>query len=151
MRPEDVDAATRDLIDPVGDAADQATRLRLLMEAEAALPGRRPAIDTDPEHPGEGRGDPVRSYGLVVPLDSPDALLDDEDAGDDASHDPLHHGGLEPADRLRSLPAEEAAMHVVDGDGIDRSFLVEDPRTGLTPEDETLLGIDPYEGGDSTR
>lgn len=128
MRPEDVAAATRDLQDPAGDAADQAERLTMIMEAEAAL------ADGD-------REDPVPAY----PVDDPDRLVSDEDAQDDASDDPLHHGGPDPADLRRSSPpAEEAAMHVVDGDGIDRSYLTEEPAPALTAEDATLLGIDPY-------
>ena len=133
MRPEEVAEATRDLQDPASDAADQAERLTMIMEAEAAL--------------GGVAGNPVPAY----PLDDLDGLLLDEDADDDASDDPMHHGGAdhegqEGLGHRRSTSAEEAAMHIVDGDGIDRSYLSEEGGAALTPEDATLLGIDPYEG-----
>jgi len=104
--------------DSSGDGADQAVRLSMIMEAEAlneALRGRS----------GEGDLD-----GYLYPLEDSDEVLSMEDA-DDGSDDPRHAG---EASVWRS--AEESAMHVVGAPDI-KEF--------LTPEDETLLGLDPYE------
>jgi len=119
-----------------GDAADQAERLTMIMEAEAthnALNGGG----------GEGQDD------LPYPL---------EDA-EDASDDPMHAGGLTPAPWVT---AEQAAMHVVDPADLDDNAYLDDEQNAeradpsrdqfdgtprdLTPEDETILGIDPYDG-----
>ncbi len=143
--PSEVAAETRDLTDAAGDAADQAERLTMIMEAEAthnALNGGG----------GEGSLD-----GLAYPLEDVESTLAMEDA-EDASDDPMHAGGLTPKPWI---PAEESAMHVVDEDDpSDDSYYGDetdaeraDPfrdqfdgrPTHLTPEDETLRGIDPYD------
>ena len=79
-------------------------------------------------------------------------------AAEDASDDPMHAGGLTPAPWIS---AEQAAMHVIDPADLDDTEYVGDendaeradpfrdqfdgtPRD-LTPEDETILGIDPYD------
>lgn len=127
-----------------GDAADQAERLTMIMEAEA----RHNALNG-----GGGEG----SSDLPYPLESIEDVLAMEDA-DDGSNDPLHSGGLTPA---QWVPAERAAMHVVDPDDprdeayldaesdTERADPNRDPFDGpvgdLTPEDETLLGKDPYD------
>jgi hypothetical protein len=128
-----------------GDAADQAERLTMIMEAEAthnALNGGG----------GEGSDD-----DLPYPLEDVESVLAMEDA-DDGSDDPMHAGGLTPTPWV---PAEQAAVHVVDFDDPDDRAYVGDendeeradpyfdqfdgkPRD-LTPEDETLLGVDPYD------
>lgn len=145
--PAEISRATQDTTDVAGDAADQAERLSMVMEAEAvdaALHGRTPS---------EGSLD-----GLEYPLEDTESVLAMEDA-EDASDDPMHAGGLDPAPWV---PAEQAAMRIVDpgnpSDPLDDRYVDEvldgdnvdiDPfdRPGgdLTPEDETLLGIDPYE------
>lgn len=144
--PAEVARATQDTSDPAGDAADQAERLSMVMESEAihaALHGQS----------GEGS---LEGYDL--PLEDTESVLAMEDA-EDASDDPMHAGGLDPKPWV---PAEQAAMHVIDpGDPDDPEagryvtdlMDAEDPNidpfdgppSGLTPEDETLLGIDPYE------
>lgn len=131
--------------DEPGDAADQAERLSMIMEAEAvhnALNGGG----------GEGSDD-----DLPYPLEDVESVLAMEDA-EDSSDDPMHAGGLNPTPWV---PAETAAMHVVDFDDPDDNAYYGDendseradpqfdqfdsrPRD-LTPEDETLLGIDPYD------
>ena len=142
--PAVVAVTTQDRSGPAGDAADQAERLTMVMEAEAA----RAALTGD----GGGEG---RLEGRGRPLADTEAILAEEDA-EDASDDPFHAGGLDPAPWL---PAEQAAMHVVDpgfaDDGVDATRLLADadpltdpfdvPGVALTPEDETLLGIDPYD------
>lgn len=143
--PAEVARGTFDGTDPAGDAADQADRLAMIMSAEAthnALNGGG----------GEGSLD-----GLAYPLEDVESVLAMEDA-DDASDDPMHAGGLTPAPWV---PAEESAMHVVDPEdpGADTYLDAETDREradpdvdpfsarpdDLTPEDETLLGIDPYD------
>jgi hypothetical protein len=143
--PSEVAAETRDMNDVAGDAADQAERLSMIMEAEAthnALNGGG----------GEGSLD-----GLIYPLEDVESTLAMEDA-EDASDDPMHAGGLTPAPWI---PAEAAAMHIVDEDDPDDDSYYGDETdaeradpfrdqfdgrpTDLTPEDETLRGIDPYE------
>jgi hypothetical protein len=138
--PEDI--ARSDGWSAYGDAADQAERLAMIMEAEAVGNALR---GTDG---GEGSND-----GLAYPLEDVESVLAMEDA-DDASDDPMHAGGLRPA---RWLPAEQAAMHVV-GDDVYASDETDSERADpsrdqfdgrpdhLTAEDETLLGIDPYDG-----
>ena len=115
-RPDEVLRATQS--DVPGDAADQADRLAMIMEAEAieaALHGER----------GEGSLD---SY--AYPLEDTEEVLSMEEA-EDGSNDPRHAG---EAGRWKS--SEESAMHVIG---------VPVEKVELTPEDTTLLGIDPYE------
>lgn len=128
----------------IGDAADQAERLSMVMEAEAvhsALNG------------GGGEG----SIEIAYPLEDVESVLAMEDA-DDSSDDPMHAGGLTPA---RWVSAEESAIHIVDPqDPADDAYFSDEtdeeradpaydqfdtPVGELTPEDETLLGIDPYD------
>ena len=142
--PQEVAHATMHGVDASGDAADQAERLTMIMEAEAA----RNALNGGG---GEGRVD------LPYPLEDIEDVLAMEDA-EDASDDPMHSGGLTPAPWI---PAEQAAMHVVDPSDLEASAYLDDeddaeradpfrdqfdgdPRD-LTPEDETLLGVDPYD------
>ena len=143
--PEDVARTTADFDDVAGDAADQAERLTMIMEAEAARNG----VDGSG---GEGSLD-----GLPYPLEDIEDVLAMEDA-EDSSDDPMHAGGLTPAPWV---PAEQAAMYVVDPQDPDARAWLDDetsaeradpfrdqfdgPAGVLTPEDETLLGIDPYE------
>jgi hypothetical protein len=134
-------------MDNPGDCADQADRLTMIMEAEAthnALNGGG----------GEGSND-----DLPYPLEDIEDVLAQEGA-DDASDDPMHSGGLSPAPWIS---AEQAAMHVIDPSDLDDSEYVGDetdlgradpfrdqfeaPPRDLTPEDETILGVDPYEDG----
>ena len=142
--PEEVARATANDGSPVGDAADQAEHLSMVMEAEAirnALHGGR----------GEGSLD-----GLEYPLEDTESWLSMEEA-EDSSDDPIHAGGLTAR---QWLPAEEAAMHTLDDVDPDRDRYLDaetdaeradpnfdqfdEPTEHLTPEDETLLGIDPY-------
>ena len=143
--PSEVARATTHDVGAAGDAADQAERLTMIMEAEAthnALNGGG----------GEGQLD-----GLLYPLEDIEDVLAMEDA-EDASDDPMHSGGLTPAPWI---PAEQAAMHVIDPEEPGDSSYLDDetdveradpsrdqfdgPPGDLTPEDETLLGIDPYD------
>ncbi len=143
--PEEVSKATAYEGGPPGDAADQAEHLSMVMEAEAihnALNGGA----------GEGSLD-----GLDLPLEDTESWLAMEDA-EDSSDDPMHAGGLTPRPWV---PAEEAAMHTVDDfdsgadaylddetddERADPNFdQFDEPIEHLTPEDETLLGVDPYE------
>lgn len=128
------------------DVADQADRLTMIMEAEAIRNGAR-GISGEYEYGGEGSLD-----GYSYPLEDVEEVLAMEDA-EDSSDDPLHAGGLSPAPWI---PAENAAMHIVgtdeyatdetDTQRADPSFdQFDEPINSLTPEDETLLGIDPYE------
>lgn len=129
----------------VGDAADQAERLSMVMEAEAvhaALNG------------GGGEG----TLDLPYPLEDLESVLAMEDA-EDSSDDPMHAGGMNPTPWVS---AEEAAIRVVDPDNpFDAAYFTDEtdaeradpdhdqfegPAGALTPEDETLLGVDPYEG-----
>lgn len=149
--PGEISRATQDTADVAGDAADQAERLSMVMEAEAI----HAAL-----HPGSADGsDPEGSLeGLPYPLEDTESVLAVEDASD-ASDDPMHAGGLQPG---IWMPAEQAAMHIVDpdepGDPLDGRYaedVVDDdsdvdpfdrPGSELTAEDQTLLGLDPYEG-----
>ena len=143
--PQEVARATRIGMEAAGDCADQADRLTMIMEAEAthnALNGGG----------GEGSVD-----DLPYPLEDIEDVLAMEGA-DDASDDPMHSGGLTPAPWIT---AEQAAMHVIDpadlddveyvGDenDVERADPFRDQFDGeardLTPEDETILGVDPYE------
>ncbi len=141
--PDEVARATQSTTDVSGDAADQAERLTMVMEAEAL----RSALT------GNGGGEGSLE-GLDYPLEDTEDLIAMEDA-DDASDDPMHAGGMRPA---VWLSAEQAAMHVVDADDPDGDrYLdqIEDdspdvdpfdrPEGELTPEDQTLLGVDPYD------
>jgi len=128
-----------DRSDPAGDLADQADRLTMLFQVEAAH--HAPVVDP----PRERRSQ-----------DS-ETLVAQEDAAD-GSDDPMHAGGVTGT---RWVSAEQAAMHVVDGPGgqtsgwlddqtdSERADPLHDPFDGppgdLTPEDQTLLGVDPYE------
>lgn len=144
--PDEVARVTQDVTDVAGDAADQAERLRMVMEAEAIQAALR-------GESGEGSLD-----GYDYPLEDTESVLAMEDA-EDASDDPMHAGGLEPAPWV---PAEQAAMHIIDPsdpDDPEAGRYAEDIIDGddpgidpfdrssseLTPEDETLLGVDPYE------
>lgn len=143
--PEEVARATAYDGGPAGDAADQAEHLSMVMEAEAI----RNALNGSE---GEGSLD-----GLEYPLEDTESWLSLEEA-EDASDDPVHAGGLTARPWL---PAEEAAMHTVDDVDPDRDRYLDEetddersdpnfdqfdePDENLTPEDETLLGIDPYE------
>jgi hypothetical protein len=101
-----------------GDSADQADRLAMIMEAEAiqaALQGEC----------GEGSLD-----GYSYPLEDTEEVLSMEEA-EDGSDDPRHAGLA-----TRWQTAEESAMHLI-GSQVEE--------IELTPEDETLLGIDPYD------
>ncbi len=148
--PEAVSRITQDTEDVAGDAADQAERLSMVMESEAIHAALHPGtvVGDDPE----GSLD-----GLPYPLEDTEETLAMEDA-EDASDDPMHAGGLQPG---TWIPAEQAAMHVIDPgdpedplDGRYAQDLADDdsdvdpfdrPGSELTPEDETILGIDPYE------
>lgn len=140
MRPEEVANATN-YSDQRGDAADQAERLSMIMEAEAI-------------HSSLNGGGGEGALDMPYPLEDVDDLLSEEDATEDASNDPMHNGGNHGdngnADASPFVSAEEAAMHVVDGDDpTDRPYFEDEAAeveySGLTPEDETLLGVDPYE------
>ena len=122
--------------DRSGDAADQAEHLREVIDLQAAAAGGgHESVD--------GRG---------YPLEDAEEVLSAEGA-DDASDDPMHAGGLKPR---RWLTAEEAAMHVIDSNSPDDYDDDDDYHdddddddddgfVALTPEDETLLGVDPYD------
>ena len=143
--PSEVARETFEGIDSHGDAADQAERLTMIMEAEAT----RNALNGGG---GEGGLD-----GLPYPLEDIEAVLAMEDA-DDASDDPMHAGGLTPR---TWVGAEVAAMHIVDLEDPGSDVYLDDETDAeradpavdqfdgtpedLTPEDATLLGIDPYD------
>ncbi len=142
--PSEVARETFEGADGHGDAADQAERLTMVMVAEAT----RNALNG-----GGGEGG-VDSHSY--PLEDVEALLAMEDA-DDASDDPMHAGGLTPR---TWVGAELAAMHVVDLEDPGSAVYLDDETDtqradpsvdqfdgapeDLTPEDATLLGIDPY-------
>ena len=111
--------------DRSGDAADQAEHLREVIDLQAAgAGGGHESVD--------GRG---------YPLEDVEEVLSAEGA-DDASDDPMHAGGLNPR---RWLTAEEEAMHVIDSNSQEDEDDDDDGFLALTPEDETLLGVDPYD------
>ena len=135
--------AHADTTDPAGDAADQAERLTMLMESEAI-------------HEALNSGRP-ESEQFAYPLQDVEEVLAEEDA-EDASDDPMHAGGLTPA---RWVSAEVSAMHVIEPAAGQEAWWPSDetdaeradpfrdqfdgPQSELTAEDQTLLGIDPYE------
>jgi len=142
--PEQIAQSTVDMTDPSGDSADQADRLTMIMEAEAA---RNAIRGTSGEYGGEGSLD-----GLSYPLEDTEETLAMEDA-EDSSDDPMHAGGLNPSPYI---PAESAAMHIVESDEYlddetneqraDPNFdQFDEPVGPLTDEDKTALGIDPYQ------
>jgi hypothetical protein len=90
--------------------------------------------------------------GLLYPLQDSEYELASDD-GQDSSDDPTHAGGITPAPLVSG---EVAAMHFIDTDEYvdeetdenraDPQFdQFEAPAKDLTPEDETLLGVDPYD------
>lgn len=114
----------------MSDVGDQATQLASIMESEAVY---------SQLHGGGGEGS---DDGLSYPLEDLEELVAQEDA-DDASDDAFHAGGMEPEPWVS---AEQSAMHITNGDGVIEENDPEDPPHHLlTPEDETLLGIDPYD------
>ena len=145
LRNEEVLRETASDLGEPGDAADQAERLRMLMEAEAVDEGLAGRV-WDPS-----------LEGVPYPLEDVEDVLASEDA-EDASDDTLHAGGLAPN---RWVAPEESAMHVVDPQRPDELSYLDEPSalerantarddfegaiTMLTPEDETLLGVDPYD------
>jgi hypothetical protein len=141
--PERVLHATRSQ-DP-SDVADEADRLTMIMEAEAVHNARAGSS-------GEGSLD-----GYDLPLGDDESMLAEE-VGEDASDDPMHAGGLTPRPLVEP---ELQSIHVIDDVDPTRDHYLDDetdeeradpdfdqfdePITNLTPEDETLLGVDPYE------
>ena len=142
--PKNIVHQTSDMSDNNADVADQADRLTMIMEAEGARNG---ALGVEGEFGGEGSLD-----GYSYPLENMQEVLAMEDA-EDSSDDPMHAGGLNPSPWM---PAETTAMHVMgenqyaddesDAQRADPNFdQYEGTISGLTPEDQTLMGIDPYE------
>lgn len=143
--------------EPTSDAADQAQRLTMLMESEliAALRKEAASAGAQTDNPAATVTESTRLEDY--PLEDVEQTLAEEDSGD-ASDDPLHAGGLAPT---RWISAEVAAMHVVDdaGEQLDSGPAdptraeradpsheqYDEPTHPLTAEDQTLLGIDPYE------
>lgn len=97
--PESIGRATQIEADVPGDAADQAERLAMVMEAEAI----RSALHGTAH--GEGSLE-----GWELPLEDLEETVSMEDA-DDASDDPLHGGGFETAPWVSP---EHAAMHILE-------------------------------------
>lgn len=142
--PAGVLRATQSVDSEPGDTADAADRLTMIMEAEAVRNGIK---GDNSEYGGEGSLD-----GLIYPLEDIEFLLASEDA-EDSSDGPMHAGGLTP---LPVVSEEVAAMHFIDTDEYvdDESDSekanpqfdqFDEPVRELTPEDETLLGIDPHD------
>ena len=139
------DVARDTLSSDPADVAEQADRLAMIMEAEAV---RNALAGSSGEGSLDGRG---------LPLEDDEYLVAAEEAVD-ASDDPLHAGGLTPRP---VLDPEVSAMHVVDEVDPERDFYVDDETDSqradadfdqfdeldrnLTAEDQTLLGIDPYD------
>jgi hypothetical protein len=142
--PANVLRVTQSVASEPGDVADAADRLTMIMEAEAIRNGLN---GNTGEYGGEGSLD-----GLLYPLEEPEYALAAEEDGD-SSDGPAHAGGVStPA----TISEEVAAMHFIDTDEYvdDESdqekaspqFDQLDKRVKqLTPEDETLLGVDPYD------
>ncbi len=142
--PAKVLRATQSVASEPGDSADAADRLTMIMEAEAIRNG----INGEKgEFGGEGSLD-----GLLYPLEDTEYLLAGEDA-EDSSDDPMHAGGFTSAPLISE---EVAAMHFIDSDEYVDDITdeekanpqfdhFEEPIKNLTPEDETLLGVDPYD------
>jgi hypothetical protein len=142
--PANVLRATQSVANEPGDVADAADRLTMIMEAEAI---RNSLIGNTGEYGGEGSLD-----GLIYPLEDTEYLLASEE-GEDSSDDPVHAGGvISPA----PISVEVAAMHFIDTDEYvdDESDQekanpqfdqFDETVRELTPEDETLLGVDPYD------
>ncbi len=142
--PAEVLRATQSVDIETGDTADAADRLTMIMEAEAVRNG---ITGDNGEYGGEGSLD-----GLLYPLEDTEHLLAGEDA-EDASDDPMHAGESTPSNVVSE---EVAAMHFIDTDEYvdDESDSekanpqfdqFDEPIRELTPEDETLLGIDPHD------
>jgi len=141
MSPAEILRSTADTSDSPSDFADQADRLTMIMEAEAA---RNAFQGVTGEFGGEGSLD-----GYSYPLEDIDDILAMEDA-QDSSDDPLHPGDQSPTPWI---PAETAAMHIISDSELEttkvnrdkdpfNSDSVFEQTTPLTPEDETLLGMD---------
>lgn len=142
--PANVLRATQSVASEPGDIADAADRLTMIMEAEAI----RNSLNGDTgEYGGEGSLD-----GLIYPLEDTEYLLASE-GGEDSSDDPAHAGGMTSPSLIS---VEVAAMHFIDTDEyVDDESDQEkaNPQFDqfdemvkeLTPEDETLLGVDPYD------
>jgi len=136
--------ATRNVASEPGDIADAADRLTMIMEAEAIRNG---LYGDTGEFGGEGSLD-----GLTYPLEDSEYVLASEDA-EDSSDDPAHAGGVtSPA----LISVDVAAMHFIDSneyvddesdqDKANPQFdQFDETVRELTPEDETLLGVDPYD------
>jgi hypothetical protein len=142
--PDRVMRATNGVASEPGDIADAADRLTMIMEAEAI---RNSLIGDTGEYGGEGSLD-----GLNYPLEDTEYLLASED-GVDSSDDPMHAGGMTARPIVN---VEVAAMHFIDTDEYVDDETDQDKENpqfdqfeevakSTTPEDETLLGIDPYD------
>lgn len=130
--PASVLRMTQSVASEPGDVADAADRLTMIMEAEAI----RNSLNGDMgEYGGEGSLE-----GLVYPLEDAEYVRE----GDDELI----------SSPIRSV--EVAAMHFIDTDEYvddesDREKAnpeydqFDEPVKKLTPEDETLLGVDPSE------
>ena len=140
MSPAEIARSTAHASESPGDFADQADRLTMIMEAEAA---RNAVQGVTGEFAGEGSLD-----GYSYPLEDIEDMLAMEDA-QDSSDDPLHPGDQSPTPWV---PAETAAMHIVSGSDLDNQNVILDHEPisnesgseqgfPLTPEDETLLGL----------
>jgi hypothetical protein len=142
--PASVVRITQSVASEPGDVADAADRLTMIMEAEAihnSLNG-----DTG-EYGGEGSLD-----GLLYPLEDTEYTLAANES-EDSSDDSVHAGGVSSPP---IVSVEVAAMHFIDTDEYvdDESDQekanplfdqFDEPVKELTPEDETLLGVDPYD------
>lgn len=142
--PQGVLRATQSVASEPGDSVDAADRLTMIMEAEAI---RNALSGENGDFGGQGSLE-----GLLYPLEDSEYLLASED-GEDSSDDPMHSGGLTPAPVIAQ---EVAAMHFLDTDKYvddesdDQKANPQFDQFGevtkdLTPEDETLLGVDPYD------